>query len=176
MYVSIDRNPENGCEIQNICCGRSGVMLKLKLVNTSEEESTSSSVTHSGLLHGTKLFLGLVEGYVNTNRIICADSYFASVEVCVELKKIGLRFIGVVKNSHSKFPMSYLSHVELKERGDISFLVSKDENTGEVDQMAFFGWIVRGDTLSPILLLWRKESPMRGLGGGRLMKVVTLRR
>ena len=29
---SIDRKPENGCEIQNSACGLSGVMLQLKLV------------------------------------------------------------------------------------------------------------------------------------------------
>ena len=27
MYVAIDRKPENGCEIQNAACGRSGVMI-----------------------------------------------------------------------------------------------------------------------------------------------------
>ena len=27
MYVSIDRKPESGCEIQNAACGISGVML-----------------------------------------------------------------------------------------------------------------------------------------------------
>ena len=32
QYVAIDRKPENGCEIQNAACGRSGVMLRLKLV------------------------------------------------------------------------------------------------------------------------------------------------
>ena len=29
MYVAIDRKPENGCEIQNSACGKSGVMLRL---------------------------------------------------------------------------------------------------------------------------------------------------
>jgi hypothetical protein len=33
QYVTIDRKPENGCEIQNTACGMSGVMLQLKLVN-----------------------------------------------------------------------------------------------------------------------------------------------
>jgi hypothetical protein len=27
MYVAIDRKPENGCEIQDLACGESGVML-----------------------------------------------------------------------------------------------------------------------------------------------------
>ena len=32
MYIAIDRNPENGCEIQNYACVRSGVMLLLILI------------------------------------------------------------------------------------------------------------------------------------------------
>ena len=29
-YVAIDRKPENGCEIQDSCCGVSGIMMRLK--------------------------------------------------------------------------------------------------------------------------------------------------
>ena len=39
MYVAIDRKPENGCEIQNAACGHSGVMIRLKIVKTAEEEN-----------------------------------------------------------------------------------------------------------------------------------------
>ena len=31
-YVVIDRNSENGCEIQDSCCGVSVIMLRLKVV------------------------------------------------------------------------------------------------------------------------------------------------
>jgi len=32
FYVAIDRKPENGCEIQNSCCAKSGIMMRLKVV------------------------------------------------------------------------------------------------------------------------------------------------
>ena len=35
MYVSMDRKPEDGLEIQNICCAKSGIMCRLKLVKTA---------------------------------------------------------------------------------------------------------------------------------------------
>jgi len=38
MYVAINRKPENGCEIQNSCCAKSGIMMRLKLVKTAAEE------------------------------------------------------------------------------------------------------------------------------------------
>jgi hypothetical protein len=36
MYVAIYRNTDNGCEIQNCACGRSGVVLWLNLVIKAE--------------------------------------------------------------------------------------------------------------------------------------------
>jgi Transposase IS4 len=36
MYVSIDRKPEDGMEIQNSCCGLSNIMLQIKLVKTAQ--------------------------------------------------------------------------------------------------------------------------------------------
>ncbi|KAI2492991.1 Transposase IS4 [Fragilaria crotonensis] len=44
MYVAIDRKPENGCEIQCASCGASGIMLRLKLVKTAEEEARHVSL------------------------------------------------------------------------------------------------------------------------------------
>jgi len=38
MYVAIDRKPENGCEIQNSCCAKSGIMLRLKIVKAKVTE------------------------------------------------------------------------------------------------------------------------------------------
>jgi hypothetical protein len=38
MYVAMDRKPEDGCEIQNSCCGKSGILLQLKLVKSAAAE------------------------------------------------------------------------------------------------------------------------------------------
>jgi len=37
-YVSIDRKPEDGAEIQDSCCGKCNIMMRLKLVKTPTEE------------------------------------------------------------------------------------------------------------------------------------------
>jgi hypothetical protein len=39
MYVAIERKPDNGCEIQNACDGRSGIMMQLKLVRSATAEA-----------------------------------------------------------------------------------------------------------------------------------------
>jgi Transposase IS4 len=36
FYFAIDRKPENGCEIQSACCGKSGVMIQLRLMKLND--------------------------------------------------------------------------------------------------------------------------------------------
>jgi homoaconitase/3-isopropylmalate dehydratase large subunit len=49
-----------------------------------------------GLLHGTVILKSLVLPWARTDRIVCADSYFATVGALQELERNGLRFIGVM--------------------------------------------------------------------------------
>jgi hypothetical protein len=69
----------------------------------------------------------LVLPWARTNRIVCADLYFTSVGALGDLKPIGLRFIEVVKTATPQFPQSYLSHLEMTDRGGRRGLIAKDE-------------------------------------------------
>ena len=91
-YVSIDRKPEDGCEIQNACCAETGIMCRLKIVKTSEEsdriviEATNNDEERQPRAQpnvGTRVVLELTEPWHSTNRIICADSAFSSVNTAV---------------------------------------------------------------------------------------------
>ena len=80
--------------------GRSSVVLRLRLVRPSEERKTQHANSgDDGLLHGTQVLKTLVATCTKRNRKVCANSYFASVGCCEELKRIGIRFIGVVKTA-----------------------------------------------------------------------------
>ena len=63
--------------------------------------------------------------WANTDRIVCADSYFASVPAAEELWKHGIRFIGVIKTETRKFPMAYLSNIDFQNRGDVSGFLNR---------------------------------------------------
>jgi hypothetical protein len=104
MYFCMDRKPDSGCMIQISACGKSGVMLHLKIVKTAEEEDQNTRMDENGLLHGISV---LVELWAFSDHIVCADSYFASVGAALELWCIGLHFIGVVKTATCRFPMHY---------------------------------------------------------------------
>jgi Transposase IS4 len=81
--------------------------------------------------HGCKVLLELVRRWANTDRVVVADSYFASVQTALRLKEIGLRFIGTVKTAHKGFPLQYLSRLELGNgKGDFRAVTHEDDESG----------------------------------------------
>ena len=144
MYVAIDRKPENGCEIQNVCCGDSGIMIQVRLVKTSEEESTRPQEVdgqQDGMLpHGGKIMFDLIRPWLYSRRIICADSYFSSVATATEALRLGVGFIGVVKTATRQYPMAWLQSYELGERGDRKGLVSYQDGK---PTLLSYAWVDR---------------------------------
>jgi Transposase IS4 len=85
----------------------------------------------STLNHGTKVLLELLRPLANTDRVVVADSYYASVQSARELWKIKLRFIGVLKTATKQFPMHYLARCLLPNgKGDHRALKATDPDTG----------------------------------------------
>ena len=140
MYVAIDRKLENGCEIQNATCGRSGVMIRLKIVKTAEEENTSVVTEDDGNNHGTNVLKFLVEPWVRTDCCVCVDSYFASVNAVTVLRMMGLRFIGVVKMATKNSQCPNWTNLELVQDGDYKGLVARGTD-GQPTMLSSYGWI-----------------------------------
>ena len=83
-YLAMDRKPENGWEIEDATCGRSGIILRLEIVaaiDETREKDFEDSMQHSAAVAG---------------RFI--DSWIS----------VGMRFIGILKNATRKFPMRFL--------------------------------------------------------------------
>ena len=89
--------------------------------------------------HGTNVLKFLVERWVRTDHCVCADSYFASVNAVTVMRTMDLHFIGVVKMATKKFPMSYLSNLELLQCGDYKGLVAR--GTDGQPTMLSFVWM-----------------------------------
>ena len=79
----IANQTEHGCEIQNTACGQSGIMLLLKLVSAANDDGDRAY--EGPILHGTAVLRRLVEPWAGTQRIVCANSYFASREAPDEI-------------------------------------------------------------------------------------------
>jgi Transposase IS4 len=142
QYIAIHRKPENGCEIQNAACGISGVMLRLKLVkgvNLLGVEEENFADNNNSLLHGMQVLMHVGLPWSGLNCIACADSYFASVAAAKELFRIGLRFIGVVKIVTRGFPKTFLTGIELNNRGD--FVALKANASADSPEYGAMVWI-----------------------------------
>jgi Transposase IS4 len=84
----------------------------------------------------------LVKPWANTNSIVVADSYYASVQAALRLWTIGLRFIGTIKTATREFPMAHLSSKVMADgRGDRYGVVSRDLPTGA--SMMAYCWVDR---------------------------------
>lgn len=68
-------------------------------------------------LIGSAVTLRLSQPWHHYNRIVCGDSFFASVQTAEVLMQLRLHFVGVVKTATRMFQMHFLSHQELSRRG-----------------------------------------------------------
>jgi hypothetical protein len=60
-YVAINHKPENGCEIQNAACGKTGIMIELHVVKGPAEERLNLENDDEDLGHGCKIMLHLLQ-------------------------------------------------------------------------------------------------------------------
>ena len=144
-YVAMDRKPEDGCEIQSACCTGSGIICQIKLCKSKSEceraaqaqdnepanDATAAHTTDNGKSSksaGTSAVLELTRPWHSTNRIVVADSAFASVNTAVQLNKRRLGFIGVVKTATKRFPMEPLQDTVLPSRGQYTGMATSVDN------------------------------------------------
>ena len=87
-YVAMDRKSENGCEIQDATCGRSGIILRLEIFTATDE--TREKDFEDAMPHGAAVVRRLVDPWISAKRTVCADSYFISVDTAQMLGRVGL--------------------------------------------------------------------------------------
>ena len=112
-YIAIDQKAKNGCEIQNVVCGKSGVMIRLSVINNEEDSDIRTMEKPDSLVHGTSILKYLIFLQTQSNRDVCTDSYFETVASVEEMPRFGVILIGVMK-TETKILMKYLSSIEFK--------------------------------------------------------------
>lgn len=165
-YVALERKPENGLEVQNVACGRSGISMGLKIVKSADKTAANDDQLYVQLNHGTKILADPCAPWNDFERIVCGDSYFASVQAAETLLAKNLRFTGVIKTYTKRFPISYFNSHHLLNKGDFKTLMSRvNLPNGEQRDVAAVCWldIGRRDFFRPSVAPCRK--PSRNAGG-----------
>jgi Transposase IS4 len=78
----------------------------------------------------------LISPWYGSDWLVCADSYFSSVQTALECKKVKMRYIGVVKTATKNYPMNHLSKVKLMFKGDRSGVIAIDEANNKPELLA----------------------------------------
>ena len=72
----------------------------------------------------------LSEHYHGTKRSIAGDGWFASVKTAEAMQRMGMNFVGVIKNSTANYPKKWLQDNAFNsdsKRGDVLSLHSLDQ-------------------------------------------------
>ena len=126
FIIVIERKLENRLGIQNSACGENVIIIRLKLVKEGADDRKYDN--DKDVAYVIEVLLELLSPWINTQRIVCADSHFKSVTAVEFLYENEMKFIGVVKTATRKFPMGYLAVRELENRGYLYGLVRQEDD------------------------------------------------
>lgn len=124
--IKIKRKPKGvGCEIKSIADASTNIMLGMEI--NEGKDAMIKKKWQKELGAGTATTLRLTKPWHGSGRVVCGDSWFASVKTAVTLMKHGLFFAGVVKTAHTAFPLKQLTTLCPTNKGQhISATAEKD--------------------------------------------------
>jgi hypothetical protein len=116
--------------------GKTGIMMELHVVKGPVEERLAlENDDDDELGHGCKVMLHLLRYWTSAKFcIVCADSYFASVQATCCLFDLNFWFSCVVKTATKLFLKTYLGKVELPIHGTVAALTAVHDG---VELLAF---------------------------------------
>eukprot|EP00731_Ephydatia_muelleri_P009180 Em0004g1518a len=116
--TKIARKPEGvETEYRTLSCGETKIMLQLEIQEGKVPMQGKEYAKDYG--SGTSSLLRLTRYWSGSDRTVVADSAFASLKTAEALHKHrGLRFIGLVKTAHKRFPKAWLQKYPYTNRGD----------------------------------------------------------
>ncbi|CAH2107383.1 unnamed protein product [Euphydryas editha] len=97
-----------GLEIKCLTDSATGYLYNAYLYTGKNSDGNGLTEEEKKLLVPTQCVLRLAKPIMRTNRNITADNYFSSIEVCLELKKNGLTYVGTLKKNKREIPPEFL--------------------------------------------------------------------
>lgn len=92
------------CQLNTVCDGCMSVLLGIEICEGEGATNEYDDVMNKG----SAIVMRMVKPWKNENRLVVADSRFASVELAACLRRWGMHFIGCVKTCTSMFPIQNL--------------------------------------------------------------------
>jgi hypothetical protein len=147
----IIRKPKGvGLEFKCVADGETKIMLFLEIVEDSAVMQTKKY--YNDEFGNTKkssiaTTLRMLEPWFSSGRLVVGDSWFASVQMCMELMKRGLYFTGIVKTAHREYPKTHFqtrAFDQTTQRGDWKTLHSEFDMDGTKVRLIAMAWAEPG--------------------------------
>lgn len=133
-----------GMEGKSSCDGESNIMLRIEIQEGKDAmtEKRYQNRETGGYKFHTAITLRSVEPWFGTNRLVVADSAFASVATAKALLAYGLHFIGIVKTATAGFPKKVFEAWESTnpQRGEMLYLTTKVMVNGTEHKLVAADW------------------------------------
>ena len=119
-----------GHELKTVCCALTCICINAEVQEGKEFMATKS---YRALFPAAvACTMRLCEPWMNTHRIVIADSWFGSVATAVALLSIGLYCILNIKTGHTNYPRERLMKRHTGERGTFTSAVGKHRDGAEL--------------------------------------------
>jgi hypothetical protein len=92
---------------KTMCCAETGIMVAMEL-QEGKEVMASRRYSSEGEKPSTAATLRLNDRSPSPGYIVIGDSWFASLNTLLKLKKQGHYFMGMIKTAHSGIPLKYI--------------------------------------------------------------------
>lgn len=123
QYLSSQRKPESGAEIEKASCASSGVLARIKLAKgtTAKDEDVLDDDPHA-----IATLYNLLSPWATTNRTAVGDAFISSVTAAYNVLDNSMKFIGSVNHAARKFPIMHFLSRELYNKGDLICTFRRD--------------------------------------------------
>jgi hypothetical protein len=135
-FMFVPRKPHPmGNEYHSICCGLSGIMYAIELVEGKDHPKERPKADYDDKGKTAGLLLRLCKSLFGTGKVVILDSGFCVLQAIIELKKLGVYASALIKKR--RYWPKYIKGDEIKEAFADKEIGYQDRLPGELDGTKF---------------------------------------
>ncbi|KAI2500665.1 Transposase IS4 [Fragilaria crotonensis] len=171
-WVFVPRKPHpKGNEYHSICCGLSGIMFAIELVQGKDRPSQIPNEKYSEHGKTTGLLMRLTESIHHSGRVVIMDSGFCVLKGLVQLASVGVYASAVIKKR--RYWPKYIDGAAIDSHFDLKEIGTTDSLPGTLDGINFKVFCMKEEDY--VMKLMATYGALRPMDGGLTQRSVTRR-
>ena len=170
MYVPRKPHP-TGNEYHSICCGVSGVMYAIELVEGKDRPRAQQHAKYSEHGKTTGLLLRLTDSIAHSGRIVIMDSGFCVLKALIKLASVGVYASAVIKKRH--YWPKYIDGAAIDARFEDNEIGTTDSLPGIINGVQFRIYCMKEEDY--VMKLMATYGALKPIKEGKTQRSVTRR-